>query len=188
MDPARLSRGALLVALSGAAAWGCHRAPLPVVADAAARCDSAPVRAGLGPTTGPLTPAQRDTLLQDVRARRAAWRARGITDYRVRLAVGCFCPWRSTPAILEVRGGVAVALRDTTGRPFGAVREPWSLYTVEGFFDAIERAVQRADVVGATYDACLGYPRELRGDGKVDRVDDWFWATASDLRPQRLTR
>lgn len=175
---------ALVAALSGAAALGCHRAAAPIVADAPMPCDGAP-SSPRHSLTGPLTPAQRDTLLQDVRARRAAWRARGITDYRVRVAVGCFCPWPQTPAVLEVRGGVAVALRDTAGRPFGAVREPWSLYTVEGLFDAIERAAGGADVVQIGYDACLGYPTTLRGDRTASRPDDWFWVVASDLRPRR---
>ncbi len=87
-------------------------------------------------STGPLTQAERDSLLREVAARREAWRARHISDYQIEIAVGCFCPWPKHPAILEVRGGVIVALRDTTGKSIGKPREPWSLYTVEGLFDA----------------------------------------------------
>jgi hypothetical protein len=114
----------------------------------------------------------------EAQTRRAAWRARGITDYRIRVTVGCFCPWPKTPAILDVRRGVAVGLRDTTGREFGALREPWSMYTVEGLFDAVEQGARRDDVIEVTYDARFGYPTLISGDAKRGRVDDWFWVRA----------
>ena len=133
----------------------------------------------------PLSAAERDALLSEARVRRAAWRARGITDYRVRVAVGCFCPWPSQPRVLEVRGGKAVALFDTTGRPAGPLIEPWAPNTVEGMFDFIEQAGRSADVLTVRYDRCLDYPTAIRGDHKVRQVDDWFWTTATRLSPRR---
>jgi len=132
---------------------------------------------------GALTPAERDSLLRELDVHRAAWRARHIDDYRIQVAAGCFCPWPSTPAILEVRRGVVVALRDTTGKSMGTPREPWSAYTVEGLFDAVAQTARHSDVVEVAYDPHYGYPAMMRGDAKVGLPDDWFWVKASRLTP-----
>jgi hypothetical protein len=134
-------------------------------------------------STGPLTQAERDSLLREVQSRRAAWRARGIASYRIQIAVGCFCPWPGNPAILEVKNGTPALLRDTAGKSIGKPREPWSLYTVDGLFDAVERGARGADIIEVIFDATYGYPTWITGDGKVAYPDDWFWVKAS-----RLTR
>ena len=136
-------------------------------------------------SSGALTPAERDSLMRELEVHRDAWRARHIDDYRIQVAAGCFCPWPSNPAILEVRGGVAVALRDTSGRSMGAPREPWSLYTVEGLFDVVAQIARRSDVVQVAYDSQYGYPAMIRGDARVGLPDDWFWVKASRLTPSR---
>jgi hypothetical protein len=134
---------------------------------------------------GALTRVERDSLLREVAARRAAWRARHISSYRIQVAVGCFCPWPSYPAILETRDGVAVALRDTAGKSLGKPREPWSSYTVEGLFDAVEQGARRSDVLEVAYDPSYGYPAQIRGDAKLGLPDDWFWVKASRLTPSQ---
>lgn len=121
--------------------------------------------------------------MREAQTRRAAWRALGIQDYRIRVGVGCFCPWPQTPAIVEVRHGVAVELRDTTGRKFGPLREPWSVYTVEGLFDAVEQSARRSDVVVVTYNARFGYPSYIHGQGRLGLPDNWFWVRATALTP-----
>lgn len=136
-------------------------------------------------STAALTRAERDSLLSEVAARRAAWRARHIANYQIVVAVGCFCPWPSNPAVLEVRNGVVVALRDTTGKSLGEPREPWSLYTVERLFDAVEQSAQRDDVLDVAYDPRYDYPVQIRGDAKIGLPDDWFWVRASRLTPAR---
>jgi hypothetical protein len=136
-------------------------------------------------TTGALTQAERDALLREVAARRDAWRARYINDYQLQVAVGCFCPWPSHPAILEVRGGVAVALRDTTGKSMGKPREPWSHYTIAGLFDAVESSARGSDVFEVAYDPQYDYPAMMSGVGKVGLPDNWFWVKASRLTPSR---
>ena len=169
----KLIGAALLLAALGCA----HRAAVPVLESdthVVLRQRQAP---------GALTSAERDSLLRDARERRAAWRARNITSYRIQVAVGCFCPWPSYPAILETRNGVAVALRDTTGKSLGAPREPWSIYTVEGLFDAVEQGVRSNDVFQVAYDPTYGYPAHIRGDAKLGLPDDWFWIKASRLTP-----
>lgn len=78
-----------------------------------------------------------------------------------------------------------MALRDTAGKSLGNPREPWSRYTVEGLFDAVEQGARRSDVLHVAYDQRYGYPAMIRGDSKVGQVDDWFWVTASRLTPSR---
>jgi hypothetical protein len=193
--PASLSnRRWVLVALGGALSAGCHRGPsLPPPPPAVTvPFDTAPPTPPPPPldevrrtrTDTALSAAEREAIVREVQARRAAWRARGITDYRIRVAVGCFCPWPQTPAILEVKGGVAVALRDTVGRAFGSVREPWSNYTVEGLFDAVEQGARRSDVIEVTYDGRFGHPTYIRGTGRLGLPDNWFWVRATGLTPQ----
>jgi len=163
----------------------CHGAPPPIPPpqrppQVTAPSDTPPPpRRTVIPTDRPLNTAERDSIVSEMRAHRAAWRARGIADYRIRVTVGCFCPWPQTPAILEVRRGVAVGLRDTTGRAFGPLREPWSIYTVEGLFDAVEQGARRDDILEVTYDARLAYPTYIRGDAKLGLPDDWFWVRAA---------
>ena len=174
----------------GALVMACHGAPPPappppsVPPLVAAPSDTPPPPRRVTPTDRPLTGAERDSIVSEVQAHRAAWRARGIADYRIRVTVGCFCPWQQTPAILEVRGGVAVAVLDTAGRPFGRLREPWSNYTVDGLFDAVEQGARRVDVIEVDYDAQFGYPTFIRSDAKLGLPDDWFWVRASHLVPR----
>lgn len=163
-----------------------QRAPAPPLSPPPRTPPAPPLQEGpRRRSTGPLTQVERDSLLREVAARREAWRARQISDYRIEIAVGCFCPWPSHPAILDVRGGVIVALQDTMGKSIGKPREPWSLYTVEGLFDAVERGARRSDVIQVAYDEEYHYPAMIRGDAKVGQVDDWFWVTASRLTPSR---
>jgi len=151
-------------------------------------CDSTPVRPPLFSqrrTGGALTQAERDSSRHALELHRTAWRARNITDYRLVVAAGCFCPWPGTPAILDVRGGIIAQLLDTLGNPAGAPREPWSLYTVDGLFDAVAEGLRRDDVIEVGYDACYDFPATISGDAKVGQVDDWFWIKASRLTPSR---
>lgn len=136
------------------------------------------------PRQRPLNAVERDSLVRDAQVHRAAWRARHIADYQIRVAVGCFCPWPSSPGVLDVRNGRAVALRDSSGRAT-PLREPWSAYTVEGMFDLIESAARKDDVIEVSYDACFDYPTAIRGDAKVGRVDDWFWVKAGSVTRRR---
>lgn len=172
------------VGLCSAAALACHHA-VPVRTEVARR--TSPRDTTPPPVHAPdhaLTAAEREAIVTEARARRAAWSARGITAYRIRIAVGCFCPWPSDARVLDVRGGKAVALLDTLERPAGQLREPWSPYTVEGLFDAVEQAARSADIVTVRYDARFGYPTELRGIQQVRLPDNWFWVKATDLRPR----
>lgn len=174
--------------MGGALVMACHGAPPPAPPPpppvVTIRRDTNPPPRRITPTDRALNAAERDAIVTEAEARRVAWRARGISDYRIRIAVGCFCPWPQTPAILEVRQGVAAQLRDTTGRGFGRVREPWSIYTVEGLFDAVEQSARRSDILEVAYDPNFGYPSHIRGIGKLGLPDNWFWVKASELTPR----
>jgi Family of unknown function (DUF6174) len=175
------------VTVGGLLAIACHGAsptppaPPPVVTVVPDSVIPPPRR--VQPDTA-LSTVERDAIVREAQTRRAAWRALGIQDYHIRVAAGCFCPWPQTPAILEVRHGVAVELRDTTGRKFGPLREPWSVYTVEGLFDLVEQAARRNDMVEVTYNARFGYPTYVRGDARLGLPDDWFWVRATELTPR----
>jgi len=148
----------------------CHHAPAESRWISPSPCDTTsntPLRRGV------LGAANRDSLLREAQVRRMAWRARGIKDYRVRIGMRCFCPF-SPPAILEVRRGIPVALRDSTGP---------NAYTIEALFDLIERAGQNDELVDVSYDPCLGYPVSVRVDPKG--LDNWYWVTADHLTTPR---
>jgi hypothetical protein len=93
----------------------------------------------------------------------------------------CFCPF-SPPAILEVRGGIPVALRDSLGRSAGPPREPYA-FTIEGLFDLIERAARDDELLEVSYSPCLDHPVLVRVDPKG--LDDWYWVTADHLSTPR---
>jgi hypothetical protein len=86
--------------------------------------------------------------------------------------------------MLEVRRGVVVSIRDAAGKN-GPPREPWSPYTVEGLFAAVEDGTRRYDVIEVAWDSLDAYPATIRVDAKVGLPDDWFVITASQLTPLR---
>ena len=149
--------------------------------------DSTPVEPPPADREGPrrLTPAVRDSLEREATARRATWQARGIRHYRLLVAVGCFCPWPSNPAIIEVKDGVVVALSDTTGRSMGKPREPWSTHTVEALFDAVVEHARRSATLSVRFDPQYGYPTSISGTGRIGPPDNWFWVSATRLTPLR---
>jgi uncharacterized protein DUF6174 len=181
--------GVVIAGLFAVSAQGCHRAAPPPPPQAGPECCAQQPTLEPDPprqqSPGPLTSAERDSMLSEAQARRAAWRMRRITDYRIRVAVDCFCPWPKQPRVLDVRDGKAIALLDTTGRPAGPLREPWEPYTVEGMFDFVEQSLRSSDMVSVRYDSSLGYPTQIRGDRRLARFDDWFGVTATDLTSRR---
>ena len=184
MSGTRSSESALCAAVCSALMVACHPGPsarpdVPAEArwSATAPCDTSPTAPSQ--RLGVVRPA-RDSLLRDVQVRRAAWRARGISDYRVRIGMRCFCPF-SPPSILEVRGGIPVAMRDSLGRPAGLRLQPHA-FTIEALFDLIERAAQDDELVEVSY-SCLGYPALIGVDPKG--LDNWYSVVADRLATPR---
>jgi hypothetical protein len=98
--------------------------------------------------------------LAELQQRRAAWVARGISNYRVQLRKSCFCGGNvMRPVLIEVRGGVISKVWDLeTTNPIADV----SLYsTITGLFDAAIAERSRGGNVTVAYDASLGTPVRL---------------------------
>ena len=125
-------------------------------------CSSSSTPSGLG--TQQLS-VSADTVvgtgqLAELQARRAAWVARGINDYRVELRISCFCGSTITrPVLVEVRGGAISKVLDLeTAKPV-ADRSPYP--TITGLFDkAIEMRSQNGHV-SVAYDRNVGFPARI---------------------------
>jgi len=136
-------------------------APVMSIAAAMIACDDA-AQTGLVPQ--PLL-ASGDTIpgsgqLLELQQRRAAWIARGITNYRFRLRISCFCGGDITrPVIIEVRNGAIATVRDVgTGKPVSNT-SPYP--TVTGLFDAAIAERSRGGNVSVAYDRAVGIPVRL---------------------------
>jgi hypothetical protein len=107
----------------------------------------------------------RDTItgsgqLSELQERRAAWVARGITDYRFQLQISCFCAGDITrPVLVEVRGGSVTKVWDLqTGKPV-AITAAYPTIT-KLFDDAIAKRSGGGNV-SVAYDQALGIPIRL---------------------------
>jgi hypothetical protein len=121
-------------------------------------------------------------------ASRARWRAAGLGSYEYGYRKFCDCHPDTPPeTVVTVRGGTVVGVRH---RPVDYAEEvpadPKNLefyWTVEGLFELLESAFGRGAQVRVTYDAQLGYPRELYIDYDADFIGDEL-----DLRLTGVTR
>ena len=98
--------------------------------------------------------------LSELQERRAAWVARGISDYRFQLQISCFCGSEITrPVLVEVRrGAVAKVLDLETGKPVANT----SLYpTITQLFDKAIDMRSGGGNVSVAYDQALGIPVRL---------------------------
>jgi hypothetical protein len=107
----------------------------------------------------------RDTItgsgqLSELQERRAAWVARGITDYRFQLQISCFCAGDITrPVLVEVRSGSVANVWDLeTGKP---VANTSAYPTVTKLFDDAIAKRSGGGNVSVAYDQALGIPVRL---------------------------
>jgi hypothetical protein len=106
------------------------------------------------------------------------WQAQNLSHYRMKVNIGCFCPFFDRmPVTVEVRDGQVVSVTDSQGQPVAAddpIRsfgnEP--LMTIEGVFAYAHEAIQTADKTEVTYDPALGYPVSLIIDRIELAIDD----------------
>jgi hypothetical protein len=130
-------------------------------------------------------PAAADAELDGARAR---WRAAAAAEYEYGYHKFCECHRESPPeTIVTVRAGSVVGVRH---RPAGSPNEVPAAdknleyyWTVEGLFDLIASAQQRAVEVRAVYDGPLGFPREVYIDYDAELIGDEL-----DLRLTSVTR
>lgn len=141
---------------------------LPLVAAAclaiavAAGCASDSPATGLGAQQVLIS---QDTItgsgqLSELQDRRAAWVARGITNYQFQLQISCFCGSDITrPVLIEVRdGAVAKVLDLETSKPV-ANTSPYS--TITQLFDKAIAMRSGGGNVSVAYDQALGVPVRL---------------------------
>ena len=107
----------------------------------------------------------RDTItgsgqLSELQERRAAWVARGISDYRFQLQISCFCGGDITrPVLIEVQRGAVTKVWDLeTGKP---VTNTSPYPTVTKLCDAAIAMRSGGGNVSVAYDQALGIPIRL---------------------------
>jgi hypothetical protein len=127
---------------------------------AAACADGAAIGIGTQQIAMSADTVQGTASVSELQQRRAAWVARGITDYRVQLRVVCFCGSEVTrPVVVEVRGGAVAKVTDLeTGTPATALT---TYPTVTGLFDAAIAERTRGGFVSVAYDTAAGLPVRL---------------------------
>jgi hypothetical protein len=129
--------------------------------------------------------ARADTALDEARAR---WSAAALTEYEYGYHKFCECHREAPPeTVVTVRAGSVVGVRHrlvgSTNEVPAADRNLEYYWTVEELFDLIASAQSRGVEVRASYDAELGFPRELYIDYDVGFIGDEL-----DLRLTSVTR
>lgn len=143
------------------------------------------IHAAAGAAAMAASAASADTALDEARAR---WRAAALTQYEYGYHKFCECHREAPPeTVVTVRDGSVVGVRH---RPVGTATEVPAAdknleyyWTVDGLFDLIASAESRGVEVRASYDAELGFPRELYID-----YDAGFIGDELDLRLTGVTR
>jgi hypothetical protein len=115
----------------------------------------------------------------------ARWAAAGLSDYRYRLQVGCFCPPPLTePVIVEVRGGAPSRITNAQSGVELPLKDFERYAGVPSLFELIRAAQQNgADKLEVAYDAVLGYPTRISVDYVEQATDDELSLLMSDLAP-----
>ena len=105
----------------------------------------------------------------------AKWDSQGVTHYRFKLDISCFCAFRSlTPVSVEVQDGKVISMLDVNGDElnpdFRSTFEEAG--TIEGLFALTADALANADHVNVTYDATRGFPTSVEVDWIELAADD----------------
>jgi len=98
--------------------------------------------------------------LSELQQRRAAWVARGITDYRFQLQISCFCAGDIVrPVLIEVRGGTVAKVWDLETAKLVANTSAYP--TITKLFDDAIAMRSGGGNVSVAYDRALGIPIRL---------------------------
>ena len=121
---------------------------------------------GTTAAVAPALAADADRVAQrrELERNRARWARQHLRDYRFRLRVTCFCPFRGRAVTVVVRHG----------RPHGAGDSQKQLDTVPEMFAQIRRALDdpKAGEVAVRYDRHRGFPRNVSIDRIKNAIDD----------------
>jgi hypothetical protein len=130
-------------------------------------------------------PAFADAQLDAARAR---WQSAALAAYEYGYHKYCECHRESPPeTVVTVSGGNVTRVRHRLAGSdveVPAADKNFQYYwTVEGLFDLIASALDRGVQVRASYDAALGFPREVFIDYDTDFIGDEL-----DVRLTAVTR
>jgi hypothetical protein len=127
------------------------------------------------------------TQARELSANEQKWQAQNITHYRMKVHIGCFCPFFDRmPVTVEVQDGKVLSVTDSQGQPV-AEDDPIrsfgneSLMTIPGIFAYAREALQTADETTLSYDPALGYPVSLSIDRIKLAMDDEMSVLISEL-------
>lgn len=127
-------------------------------------------------------------LLDAVADAKRRWEEMGLSSYRVKTRLSCFCPRRPSfdVAVAVSDGEVITALGNDGSGSYVIPIEPelfrdW--YTVAGMFERIERSLPTVDELQAEFDPDRGYPTKLAFDYTLASADEGEFFEMWDLSP-----
>ena len=130
----------------------------------------------LGACGGPTAPEQQ------LQAARLKWERTRPAAYTFTIARNCFCAPGGGPVIVSVRDGVVESR--TYAANGAAVAPAYAEYfpTIDGLFEVIEDARQRADAIDVTYDPAFGFPAVISIDYIRTSADDEITYRATSFK------
>jgi hypothetical protein len=139
----------------------CSFVALALLAIGAVACaDGPPIGIGTQEIAVSADTVQGTGSLSELQQHRAAWVARGITNYRVQLSVVCFCGSDFVrPVLVEVRGGIVVKAWDLETASPRPTLTPYP--SITALFDAAIAERSRGGNVSVSYDRATGVPVRL---------------------------
>jgi hypothetical protein len=112
---------------------------------------------------------------------RDKWLAHGYRDYSLTMTRFCFCGDIGPFAVTVRSDSVVAAIRTSDGAP--SLVTPY-LPTVNKLFDFIRQAIDdNTKTITVTYDAELGFPREVVYDLESRPVDGGVTYTLTNVKP-----
>ena len=126
------------------------------------------------------TPGQRQSLHATLRKERELWQARKPRDYKFLLRVGCFCPGSRGWLLIEVRSGQLLRAWDRAGN--SAALTDWNMFSIDGLYDNLERAVDTDGEVQIAFDPRWHFPTYVRTVA-LPGPDAWSIIEVRGLRP-----
>src|SRR5215510_11907050 len=112
---------------------------------------------------------------------RDKWRNQGLHDYSLTMTRMCFCGDVGPFAVTVRNDSVVAAVRTSDGAPSLVTSY---LPTVNKLFDFIQKAIEdNTKTITVTYDAELGFPREIVYDLAAQALDGGITYNLSNVKP-----
>src|SRR5262245_52320535 len=122
-----------------------------------------------------------DGARSELQINRDKWRAQGLRDYSLTMTRMCFCGDVGPFAVIVRGDSVVSAVRTSDGGPSLVISY---LPTVNKLFDFIQNAIDdNTKTITVTYDAELGFPREVVYDLAGQALDAGVTYTVTNVKP-----